>query len=46
MDRGGVVAVVFLDLKKAFHTVNHKVLVSKLSALNFSSDTLNWNNRI
>lgn len=38
----GVVAAVFLDLKKAFDTVNHKVLVSKLSAFNFSSDTLNW----
>ena len=42
MDRGGVVAAVFLDLKKAFDTVNHKFLVSKWSAFNFSSDTLNW----
>ena len=42
MDRGGVVAAVFLDLKKPFDMVNHKVLVSKLSAFNFSPDTLNW----
>uniref|UniRef100_A0A8C8E3R6 Reverse transcriptase domain-containing protein n=1 Tax=Oryzias sinensis TaxID=183150 RepID=A0A8C8E3R6_9TELE len=41
-DRGGVVGAVFLDLKKAFDTVNHKILLSKLCKFNFSSDALQW----
>lgn len=32
----------FLDLKKAFDTVNQSILVSKLHSYNFSSGTLKW----
>lgn len=32
----------FLDLKKAFDTVNHQILIRKLANLNFSPDALNW----
>ena len=42
VDKGGVVGAVFLDLRKAFDTVNHKVLLSKLSAFNCSPLTLSW----
>ena len=33
---------VFLDLKKAFDTVNHEVLLSKLSSFNFSTEAIKW----
>jgi len=42
LDQGGVVGAVFLDLKKAFDTVNYKILLTKLCNLNFSSDALKW----
>lgn len=42
MDRGGVVGAVFLDLKKAFDTINHGILLSKLNAFNFSADAIKW----
>lgn len=42
LDRGGVVGAVFLDLRKAFDTVNHDILLSKLHTFNFSADTINW----
>lgn len=42
MDKGGTVGAVFLDLQKAFDTVNHKVLIAKLSTFNFSHNALKW----
>ncbi len=44
MDRGGVVGAVFLDLRKAFDTVNHNILQSKFDQFNFSQVTSNWFN--
>ena len=44
LDKGGIVGAVFLDLKKAFDTVNHQVLLSKLSFFNFSKEAINWFN--
>ena len=42
LDKRGVVGAVFLDLRKAFDTVNHKVLLSKLSNFNFSVEARQW----
>ncbi len=42
VDKGGVVGAVFLDLRKAFDTINHKVLLAKLSSFNFSPLALSW----
>lgn len=42
MDKGGMVGAVFLDLKKAFDTVNHEVLLTKLSKFNFSPNVIKW----
>ena len=42
LDKGGVVGAVFLDLKKAFDTVKHRILLNKLSQFNFSVRAVQW----
>jgi len=42
LDRHKVVGAIFLDLRKAFDTVNHSILLSKLSHFNFSTNALKW----
>ena len=41
-NRGEVVAVVFLDLRKAFDTVNHLLLLNELCTLGCNARSLRW----
>ena len=41
-DEGHVSSVVLLDLTKAFHTVNHSLLLSKLTEYGVSEASLKW----
>ena len=42
IDSGSAVGAVFLDLSKAFDTVNHSVLLSKVSNFNLYLETMKW----
>ena len=42
MNDGKVTLATFIDLRKAFDTVNHKVLLKKLKHIGISSTVLNW----
>lgn len=42
MDKGLLTGVVYLDLAKAFDTVNHSLLLSKLSAFGVDSSECEW----
>ena len=42
LDTSPYVGAVFLDLRKAFDTVDHQVLLTKLTYFNFSADSIQW----
>ena len=42
MDKGALTGGVFLDLKKAFDTVDHTILLHKLHTFNLSAETIDW----
>ena len=44
MDAGNVTGAIFLDLKKAFDTVDHSLLIKKLKKYGITGNELNWFN--
>ena len=42
MDKGCVTRTVFLDLRKAFDTVDHILLINKLKSLGVAGKSLEW----
>ena len=42
MDRGLLTGMAFLDLSKAFDTLDHHLMIKKLSSLGFSNSALVW----
>lgn len=42
LDKSPYVGAVFLDLKKAFDSVNHQILISRLTQFNISDQALLW----
>jgi len=42
LDKNSYVAAVFVDFKRAFDTVNHFKLLSRLLTFGFSNQTVKW----
>jgi hypothetical protein len=42
IDKGNIVGMVMLDLKKAFDTVDHTILLNKLSSYGINKNSLMW----
>ena len=42
IDNGSYISALFMDLSKAFDTINHDLMLAKLKAYGFSTDALNF----
>ena len=41
-DQGKITGMILIDLQKAFHTIDHKVLLDKLVYTGFSDSAISW----
>ena len=41
-DKGLMTGMILVDLQKAFDTIDHDILLKKLSAIGFSNHTIGW----
>ena len=42
MDKGEAVGVLFVDLSKAFDSIDHRIMINKLDKLGFRLGPLKW----
>ena len=42
IDKGQCVSELFMDLSKAFHTINHDLMIAKRKAFSFSGEALKF----
>ena len=42
IDNGCMGSVIYIDLKKAFDTVSHKIMLRKLSSIGLSAESVDW----
>ena len=42
IDKGDIIGALFLDFRKAFDLVDHRILLDKLALYNFSNSSLKW----
>ena len=41
-DKGLITGMILIDFQKAFYTIDHDILLKKVSAVGFSNDTICW----
>ena len=41
-DKGLITGMILIDFQKAFYTIDHDILLKKVSAVGFSNDTIGW----
>ncbi len=42
IDSGNVTGLIYIDLRKAFDTINHRIMIQRLAAYGVAGDSWNW----